>query len=143
MFRVVLVMLTCTGVLWHASVGCCAHHEHDSREASVAPRCGCCDAHKHALIVDLAASEGACQWSCKQSESEDPCGGARCSFPAPGTSGDAPLKATIEFSMPLAPWDIRPRVVLSPAISSAAAHEAPPPISGAVRRHLAFSVLLI
>lgn len=65
MFRLVITALTAATVLWHAAVGCCAHHEHQIELAHAVPLVA---GPKHA--ASETSSKGRC---CKCKKQTSPC----------------------------------------------------------------------
>ncbi len=161
MLRETAAVVAAAGVLWHAVVGCCAHHEHPP----AAPQASSCLTirHDHGSAPDgsaehdvrIAASashehevcephapEGTYEvelfHAAEHSPHHDPCHGDGCSFRAAevATTADVrtiagPSPATMPTAIGVA--ERAPRV-------HPAAHDEPPP---ALRRHLTLRVLLI
>jgi hypothetical protein len=153
MFRSALVLLTIVAVLWHALAGCCAHHDH-AAAAGEANNCGC---HSHASDSEAAKHSHASDHAKHEDEgdalahlgrphdpSSDACG-ERCSFPQPEGSGVSLLKhslAACDLTFLVATLDESSNV---PPAEQESGFDAPPPgpVGHALRRHLAFGVLLI
>jgi hypothetical protein len=145
MFRAVFVLLTCAAVLWHALVGCCAHHEHSASEstACLSPCCGCGQSAESPASDSLESGQDFAVPNCSAAcDSKDECDGGRCAFVAPGSSGDTPLKAVdVDWSDLYAAFS-SPRE-LTPSLSFTVSNESKPLLRGDLRRHLALGVLRI
>ncbi|HEV7283140.1 MAG TPA: hypothetical protein VGN57_23240 [Pirellulaceae bacterium] len=154
MLRPALVLLTAIAVLWHATAGCCAHHQHAAAAATEANSCGC---HSHGCREEAAERSDASdpaeheqglvagiRVQRPQDSSHDDCG-ERCSFPQSEGSGVALLKhslAACDLSLPVA--TLREAPCLPPGECMEAFDAPPPPHVGhALRRHLALGVLLV
>jgi hypothetical protein len=153
MFRSALVLLTVVAVLWHALAGCCAHHDHAASSGTEATACGChshgsCEkaagrAHASELAEHETDADSFARLSCPHDSSNDACGD-RCSFPQPEGNGVSLVKhslAACDLALPVATlveWNVAPQ-------ERSIQFDAPPPphVGHALRRHLAFGVLLI
>jgi hypothetical protein len=153
MFRSALVLLTVVAVLWHALAGCCAHHDHATASDTETTCCGC---HSHRCGEKAAERTQVSKQAMREADadsfarlanphdsSDDACGD-RCSFPQPEGSGVSLVKhslAACDLSLPVATLvesNVAPQ-------ERSTAFDAPPPlhVGHALRRHLAFGVLLI
>lgn len=154
MIRCALSLLTAIAVLWHATAGCCAHHDHAAADkAEVAT--SCCG-HSHSHGDDPSHRHDACEEG--RSEKNDSIAtlghpddshgvhcGKRCSFPQSEDTGVSLVKQTLascDLALPVA--TLLYAFEATPA-NDPPAFESPPPLhaGGALRRHLALGVLLI
>lgn len=148
MFRFVLVMLTCAGVLWHALVGCCAHHGHESTRPAISASCeGCSHADRESSATGVPArphSAGVALESicCDHGGSDRDCSEERCAFPDPRSSGEPQLETTGDYSL-IAFAAFSVGVERASSLSVVCSHDPPPSPGGAMRRHLALGVLRI
>jgi hypothetical protein len=157
MLRTVTILMTAATVLWHAVVGCCAHH---SRAIDATPtpakvrrgagkcdeprRC-CCKHQIPASATKPKVEDHAGDWSPANDETPadhvpfTPCDGKKCSFAVSkiATANDRdPTPLGFDYS------NAGRAILLIESSARECAHEAdlkPPPL----RRHLALGVLLI
>ena len=161
MLRGTAAFVAAAGVLWHAVVGCCAHHEH----LPAAPQASSCPTHRpdHAFAPgdaaehDLHTAEPAAHQhqvgkahepdaaheveifrAAEHAPHHDPCHRDGCSFRAAEVATTADVR-TIAGPSP-ATMPIWIGVAERAPRGRPAPHDDPPP---ALRRHLALRVLLI
>lgn len=159
-----IVSATSLAVLWHALVGCCAHHVHESPAdgvACVAHGAESCrhaneSSHDHfhtprgAAKCAHAASDAEALMSdvhggpCEPCDESSPCTDLKCAFAVPEVLQPADGAALVPY--PFAPNVAESRTIhcldhRTAGWASGAGHEFSSPL--AVRRHLALRVLLI
>lgn len=157
MFRELTAFVTAAAMLWHAVVGCCAHHNHETHACATKASCkksshdapegrGCCHggANAPASSVDSPGTTGkASHTSPCPPPSPKRCTERTCVLGIPSKSG--PLHAG---SLP-SNWIVVAFFVIDSTRELLAAHgpeyqpsRAPPPFGG-LRTHLALSVLTL
>lgn len=144
MIRRVAVILTITAMLWHAVVGCCAHHVHAAQPhdqaAAATDSHGCCGHHHHAKpVTEEVAAEPAAP---SESDHDSDCSEQRCIY-VTTSSDDASLDVDLD-SQPcyIAPASDVQLSIVGDTFTGARRHSLLPD-GAAMRRHLLLGVLRI
>jgi hypothetical protein len=157
MFRGLMAFVTAAAMLWHAVVGCCAHHSHGTHACATKAGCttasheppegrGCCHGDSHGpvasvnwpVIVDNASPPSPCPVP-----SPSRCTEGTCVFGVPSKSGPSHADSLPSTWIVAAFFAVDPtRELLTARGLEFQPSHAPPPFGG-LRTHLALSVLTL